>query len=177
MICSHCMLVCWTVGPLYVSHRLSVLLLCDGLCSKGISRSSAPYVTATPSWVAATKTADVEALIEALAKKGVTASKIGVILRDRHSIPLVKHVTGTKIVRILKKKKLAPEIPEDLYFLIKKAVNVRKHLTTFRKDKDSKYRVILIESRIHRLSRYYRATRQLPGDWKYERSTAATLVS
>jgi ribosomal protein S15P/S13E len=33
---------------------------------------------------------------------------------------------------------LAPEIPEDLYMLIKKAVAVRKHLSTNRKDKDSK---------------------------------------
>ena len=40
---------------------------------------------------------------------------------------------------------LAPEIPEDLYFLIKKAVSVRKHLERNRKDKDSKFRLILIE--------------------------------
>lgn len=40
---------------------------------------------------------------------------------------------------------LAPSIPEDLYFLIKKAVNVRKHLEKNRKDKDSKFRLILIE--------------------------------
>jgi ribosomal protein S15P/S13E len=33
---------------------------------------------------------------------------------------------------------LAPEIPEDLYMLIKKAVAVRKHLSTNRKDKDGK---------------------------------------
>lgn len=30
---------------------------------------------------------------------------------------------------------LAPEIPEDLYHLIKKAVSVRKHLERNRKDK------------------------------------------
>ena len=34
--------------------------------------------------------------------------------------------------------------------LIKKAVAVRKHLERNRKDKDSKFRLILIESRIHR---------------------------
>ncbi len=45
---------------------------------------------------------------------------------------------------------LAPEIPEDLYMLIKKAVAVRKHLERNKKDKDSKFRLILIESRIHR---------------------------
>ena len=45
---------------------------------------------------------------------------------------------------------LAPAIPEDLYMLIKKAVAVRKHLDRNKKDKDSKFRLILIESRIHR---------------------------
>ncbi len=51
---------------------------------------------------------------------------------------------------------LAPEIPEDLYCLIKKAVSMRKHLEVNRKDKDTKFRLILVESRIHRLARYYK---------------------
>ena len=72
---------------------------------------------------------------------------------------------------------LAPEIPEDLYHLIKKAVSVRKHLEKFRKDTDSKFRLILIESRIHRLARYYKRTGVLAPHWKYESSTASALVS
>lgn len=72
---------------------------------------------------------------------------------------------------------LAPEIPEDLYHLIKKAVSVRKHLERNRKDKDSKYRLILIESRIHRLARYYKKTGQLPAVWKYESASASALVA
>ena len=99
---------------------------------------------------------------------------------------------------------LAPEIPEDLYMLIKKvmrsslvsfrpstpcsyppvptantyqAVAVRKHLERNRKDKDSKFRLILIESRIHRLSRYYKTVGVLPPTWRYESATASTLVA
>ena len=72
---------------------------------------------------------------------------------------------------------LAPEIPEDLYHLIKKAVSVRKHLERNRKDKDSKYRMILIESRIHRLSRYYKKSGMLPPVWKYEAASASALVA
>ena len=89
---------------------------------------------------------------------------------------------------------LAPEIPEDLYMLIKKvcqqcdssiehlligiqAVSVRKHLERNRKDKDGKFRLILIESRIHRLSRYYKTVGALPPTWKYESATASTLVA
>ena len=80
-------------------------------------------------------------------------------------------------MRILKKNGIAPEIPEDLYNLIKKAVAVRKHLEKFRKDKDSKFRLILIESRIHRLARYYKRTKKLPANWRYNSATASALVS
>ncbi|TVU00731.1 hypothetical protein EJB05_53841 [Eragrostis curvula] len=89
------------------------------------------------------------------AAKGEMPSQIGALLRDQHGIPLVKSVTGSKILRILKAHGLAPEIQEDLYFLIKKAVTIRKHLERNRKDKDSKFRLILVESRIHRLACYY----------------------
>jgi len=112
-----------------------------------------------------------------LAKKGLTPSQIGVILRDSHGIAQVSHVTGSKILRMLKKNGLAPEIPEDLYCLIKKAVQVRKHLDKFRGDTDAKFRLILIESRIHRTSRYYKSVKALPPNWKYESATASTLVS
>lgn len=57
----------------------------------------------------------------------------GVILRDSHGVAQVRFVTGNKILRILKSKGLAPDLPEDLYHLIKKAVAVRKHLERNRK--------------------------------------------
>lgn len=57
------------------------------------------------------------------------------------------------------------------------AVAVRKHLERNRKDKDSKFRLILIESRIHRLSRYYKTVGVLQPTWKYESATASTMVS
>ena len=91
--------------------------------------------------------------------------------------PFASQISGQKIVRILKAAGLAPEIPEDLYMLIKKAVQVRKHLERNRQDKDSKFRLILIESRIHRLARYYRTTRKLPANWRYESATASTMVA
>ena len=59
----------------------------------------------------------------------------------------------------------------------KKAVSIRKHMDRNRKDKDSKFRLILTESRIHRLARYYRTTRKLPPNWKYESATASTMVA
>ncbi|UYV79304.1 RPS13 [Cordylochernes scorpioides] len=112
-----------------------------------------------------------------LAKKGLTPSQIGVILRDSHGVAQVRWATGSKILRILKAKGLNPDLPEDLYHLIKKAVAIRKHLEKNRKDKDSKFRLILVESRIHRLARYYKTTKVLVPTWKYESSTASALVA
>mmetsp|Transcript_2973 Transcript_2973/g.8694 ORF Transcript_2973/g.8694 Transcript_2973/m.8694 type:complete len:152 (-) Transcript_2973:220-675(-) len=143
---------------------------------KGISRSASPYKRTPPQWLK-TPSADVEEHVCKLAKKGLTPSQIGVILRDSSGIPAVTSVTGSKILRLLKKNGLAPEIPEDLYMLIKKAVSVRKHMERNRADKDSKFRLILIESRIHRLARYYRSTRKLDAGWKYESATASALVA
>jgi small subunit ribosomal protein S13e len=143
---------------------------------KGMSKSARPYKRTTPSW-SKISAADVEEHVCKLAKKGMTPSAIGVLLRDSNGIPQVSSVTGQKILRLLKANGLAPEIPEDLYMLIKKAVQVRKHLERNRKDKDSKFRLILIESRIHRLARYYRTSRKLPASWRYESATASTLVA
>eukprot|EP01125_Pyxidicula_operculata_P012059 TRINITY_DN394_c0_g1_i2.p1 TRINITY_DN394_c0_g1~~TRINITY_DN394_c0_g1_i2.p1 ORF type:complete len:152 (+),score=29.60 TRINITY_DN394_c0_g1_i2:48-503(+) len=143
---------------------------------KGISGSALPYKRTPPSWVKLTAE-QVNDHVCKLAKKGLTPSQIGVILRDSHGVGQVKSITGNKVLRILKGQGLAPEIPEDLYFLIKKAVNVRKHLERNRKDKDSKFRLILIESKIHRLSRYYKKVKTLPPTWKYESATASALVA
>ncbi|KAL3481665.1 ribosomal S13/S15 N-terminal domain-containing protein [Aspergillus californicus] len=143
---------------------------------KGIASSALPYSRTPAPWVKTTPDAVVEQICK-LAKKGASPSQIGVVLRDSHGIAQVKTVTGNKILRILKSNGLAPEIPEDLYQLIKKAVAVRKHLERNRKDTDSKFRLILIESRIHRLSRYYKTVAVLPPTFKYESATASTMVA
>ncbi|KAH3743856.1 40S ribosomal protein S13 [Pelomyxa schiedti] len=143
---------------------------------KGIAGSALPYRRTPPSWLKTTST-EVCELICKLARKGLTPSQIGTILRDSHGIGQVRMVTGGKILRILKINGLAPTIPEDLYCLIKKAVSMRKHLERNHRDKDTKYRLILIESRIYRIARFYKRTRQLPPTWRYDSATASTLVS
>ncbi|XP_025088246.1 40S ribosomal protein S13 [Pomacea canaliculata] len=143
---------------------------------KGISQSALPYRRSVPTWLKLSSE-DVQDQIFKFAKKGLTPSQIGVLLRDSHGVAQVRHVTGNKILRILKAKGLAPDLPEDLYSLIKKAVNIRKHLERNRKDKDAKFRLILVESRIHRLARYYKTRKVLPPNWKYESATASALVA
>ncbi len=143
---------------------------------KGISRRCLPYRKAPPSWVQISTNDLVDQMVK-LAKKGATPSQIGVLLRDSHGIPQVKGITGSKILRILKVKGVAPTIPEDLYHLIKKAVNIRKHIEKYRQDKDGKFRLILVESRIHRLARYYRRVKSLPPTWRYQSKKADTLIA
>merc|ERR1712212_304017 len=143
---------------------------------KGISQSALPYRRTVPVWLKL-PAEDVEDQIDKLAKKGLSPSQIGVILRDSRGVAQVRFITGNKILRIMKKKGRGTSIPEDLYCLIKKAVNIRKHLEKNRKDKDAKYRLILVESRIHRLARYYKTRKVLPPNWKYESATASALVA
>eukprot|EP01023_Acetabularia_acetabulum_P006710 TRINITY_DN1281_c0_g1_i1.p2 TRINITY_DN1281_c0_g1~~TRINITY_DN1281_c0_g1_i1.p2 ORF type:complete len:152 (+),score=28.72 TRINITY_DN1281_c0_g1_i1:83-538(+) len=143
---------------------------------KGISGSALPYKKTPPAWLKVTGK-EVSDMICKFARKGLTPSQIGVTLRDQHGVAQVGSVTNSKILRILRAHGLAPEIPEDLYFMIKKAVSMRKHLDRNRRDKDSKFRLILVESRIHRLARYYKLNKKLPPNWKYESSTASALVA
>merc|ERR1712193_82520 len=115
---------------------------------KGMSSSALPYVRKAPNWSKnKVQKSEVVSTIPKLQKMGLRPSAIGV------------------------------HLPEDLYFLIKKAVTMRKHLDKNRKDKHGKFRLILVESRIHRLARYYRTKAVIPAKWKYDSATAAALVS
>eukprot|EP01068_Selenidium_serpulae_P006678 Selendium_serpulae@DN4473_c0_g1_i2.p1 len=146
---------------------------------KGISRSARPYSNRPPVWVHSkiAHAATLEETIGKFAKKGMRASQIGRILRDIHAIPRVKPVTGSRISRILRKIGLAPEIPEDLYFLIYRANTMHKHLEKWRNDTDSKFRLVLCEARIRRLTRYYKRMRRLPPTYKYNPVTAKAIVA
>ena len=102
---------------------------------------------------------------------------IGIILRDQCGIPLAKPILGKKITKVLEEKGLAPEIPEDLQALIRRALRIRRHLETHRKDLHSRRGLQLIESKIHRLAKYYRRVGKLPPDWKYDPKRAELLAS
>jgi small subunit ribosomal protein S13e len=53
---------------------------------KGISSSALPYKRRAPKWVTLSPSA-VSDIIVKLAKKGLSPSQIGVLLRDQHGIP------------------------------------------------------------------------------------------
>ncbi len=120
----------------------------------------------TPSWVSYTQE-EVEQLVIELAKRGFSPSMIGVILRDQYGIPLVKPITGKDITEILQEHGLAPQIPEDLMNLIRRAIRIRKHLEEHPKDLSAKRGLNLVESKIHRLVKYYKRVGKLPPDFVY----------
>ncbi len=143
---------------------------------KGQSSSKRPSTPQIPEWVDK-DAAWVEEKVVELAKAGNTPSMIGIILRDQYGIPLVKVITGRRIMDIVREHDLQRRVPEDLRNLIAKAVTIRKHLEEHgKKDYVSKRGLQLIESKIHRLSKYYRKKKVLSADWKYSPEQAAVLL-
>ena len=130
---------------------------------------------ARPEWIAYSDE-EIEEFIVKFKREGNSASKIGVILRDQYGIPSVKEVTGKKITEILKEHDQADEYPEDLMNLFKRAVNIRDHLAENPKDLHSRRGLVVIESRIRRLGRYYSKSGKLPEGWRYDPVQAALLV-
>ena len=142
---------------------------------KGQSGSKRPSTLQVPEWM--DKDAKwVEEKVVELAKAGNTPSMIGLILRDQYGIPLVHVVTGKRIMDIIRENDLQRRVPEDLRNLIAKAATLRKHMEDNHRDFVSKRGLQLIESKIHRLSKYYRKKRVLPADWKYSPDQAAVLL-
>jgi small subunit ribosomal protein S13e len=60
--------------------------------------SALPYKRSAPRWLK-TSPEEVKEHIFKLARKGLTPSQIGVVLRDSHGVAQVKSVTGNKILR------------------------------------------------------------------------------
>ena len=115
-------------------------------------------------------------LVLKFAKADKRASEIGLILRDQYGIPRVKEVTGKTISDIMKDAKVYPELPDDLFNLIKREIQIIKHLESNHKDQTGKRGLNLTESKIRRLVKYYKAKKVLPKDWKYNKEQAKLII-
>jgi small subunit ribosomal protein S15 len=134
---------------------------------RGKSHSIRPVSKRPPVWCKY-RPEEVEALVIKLAKEGHPPSKIGIILRDQHGIPLTKPISGKSITKILKDAELAPSIPEDFENLLKKASRLRAHLEKNSEDQHNKRALQIVEAKIYKLMKYYKREGVLPPDWKYE---------
>ena len=142
---------------------------------RGKAGSKKPIKKTMPLWVRY-KPKEVEMLIVKLAKEEHTSSKIGAILRDTYGIPDVRLIYKKKISKVIEEKGIKQEIPEDLAALIKKAVLIRKHLEENKKDEVAHRGLILTESKIKRLVKYYKKSGKLASEWKYEPERAGFFV-
>jgi small subunit ribosomal protein S15 len=134
--------------------------------TRGKSHSTRPASPTPPSWIDKTS-ADISSLVISLSKEGLSPSEIGLNLRDYHSIPLVKPVTGKSITQLLSEGDLKKELPEDLERLVEKAIGLQKHIKNHNTDHRNVRSLELIEAKIHRISKYYKRTGKLPRNWKY----------
>lgn len=142
---------------------------------RGKSGSHKPVNPEIPNWQGLGRK-EVEELVLKLAKEGNSTSMIGMILRDSHGVPSIRHTTGKRVNQILKNADVAQKLPEDLQNLVKKAIRIDEHLQEKPKDLHNKRSLALVESRIRRLVTYHKGAGNLPQDWKYRLDTARLLI-
>ncbi len=142
---------------------------------KGKSGSTKPMKKTAPSWERYKET-EIEMIIAKLAKEGKSASEIGLVLRDSYGIPDVRVILKKKLMQVLKEKGLSQKIPEDLQNLIKRSIQIRKHLEDNRQDMTAKRGLQLTESKVKRLVGYYKKIGVLPAAWKYDAESVRLLV-
>ena len=133
---------------------------------KGLSHETRPVSKRSPTWCRYTSE-EVEALIMRLSKEGYPPSKIGIILRDQHGVPLAKPIIGKSVTSVLKERKLYSSLPEDLENLLRKATRLHVHQDKNKADLHNKRALQIVEAKIYKLSRYYKKQGVLPADWKY----------
>lgn len=142
---------------------------------RGKSGSTRPFLRANPEWVSIEKT-ELEETIVRLHQEGLSAAAIGIRLRDGHGVPSVRLATGRSVTQILRSKGAKFALPEDLAGLIKRAASLQTHLKEHRKDLSNRRGLQLIESKIRRLSRYYKELGVIPSDWDYSLKLAELHV-
>jgi len=142
---------------------------------KGKSGSTKPLKKAAP-WVKY-KPKEIEDIVIKLSKKGYTSAKIGLLMRDQYGIPSVDTIIkGGKISKMLKEHKIYPKLPEDMLNLLKKSVNLNSHMGKNKRDYTSKRGLEITESKIRRLTKYYKSQGLIDKTWKYNSEEAKLLV-
>ena len=141
----------------------------------GKSGSKKPIKKSLPVWLRY-KPKEVELIIAKLSKEGKNASEIGIILRDTYGIPDSRLLFKKKLSAILKDSGIISEVPDDLTALIRKSVTIRKHIEIKKSDQTAKRGLLLTESKIKRLTKYYKKSGKLSSEWKYDPERAGFFM-
>ena len=142
---------------------------------RGKSGSTKPLVDKAPEW-SNTDAKEVTELILSLAAEGHNPTTIGTILRDQHAVPDVRLVLGKRLGQVLADNEITPKYPEDMMSLMRRALRLIDHLESNRKDRHNSRQLELTESKIRRLSRYYKGRGQLDAEWTYKRDELRLMV-
>jgi small subunit ribosomal protein S15 len=142
---------------------------------RGKAGSKKPLVDKPQKWISYSPE-EVEQLVVKISKTGKTSAQVGLVLRDTYGIPDVRKITSKKVMKILKENKIEVKVPEPLQFLIKKEVSILKHLEKNKHDMPTKRGLILTESKIRRLMKYYKRKGLLPQDWQHSRDQAKITI-
>lgn len=135
--------------------------------AKGKSGSLKPENKTKPTWLRYSEK-EVEMLILKMAKEEMSSAQIGVVLRDSYGIPDIKLILGKSITAIMKEKGIEFKVPEDMENMMRRVLDLKKHIEFNHKDYTAKRGLQLTESKIRRLMKYYKKTKVLPADWKYD---------
>jgi len=145
---------------------------------RGSSGSDKPAADEPPEWSDVDADAVEERVVE-LAEQGHEPSQIGMKLRDEGvqgtPVPDVKLATGKKVTEILEEHDAVPEIPEDLYNLLERAVRLREHMDEHPGDAQNKRALQNTESKIRRLVNYYRGD-EIDEEFTYTAERARELT-
>ncbi|WP_255169962.1 30S ribosomal protein S15 [Natrononativus amylolyticus] len=145
---------------------------------RGTSGSDRPAADEPPEWSDVDPEKVEERVVE-LAEQGYDPSQIGIKLRDEGvtgtPVPDVSLATGKKVTQILEENDAKPELPEDLWNLMERAVRLREHVQENGQDYQNKRALQNTESKVRRLVNYYRGN-ELDPEFTYSYDVAKQLL-
>lgn len=103
-----------------------------------------------PIWLKYTQD-EIKEIILKLTDKGLTAEKIGLVLRDRYGIPKAK-IYHLKISRILKEKEKFTE--PTLLNLQKKLEKIKEHYKKNKQDKKAERSLMITKAKLKKIKDY-----------------------
>ncbi|MCL5412197.1 MAG: 30S ribosomal protein S15 [Candidatus Marsarchaeota archaeon] len=143
----------------------------------GKSKSRKPVIEAgaVPEGLTLSKDQITELALE-YARQGLGPELIGEKLKREHGVPYIKQIMGKRLVAVLAEKGHKQAIPSDLMNLIRKAVRINQHMAKNGQDAHNKINLVRTESKIWRLTKYYKSAGALPEGWHYDPKEAVLLV-
>ena len=110
------------------------------------------------------------------AKQSMHQARIGQVLKEKHGIKYSKDFFGKRLGRVLEDSGVKREFPQDMADLMRKAIRLRKHITRNHNDVHNKAMLARTESKIWRLTKYYKREGRLPEGWKYDPEKIALVI-